>query len=186
MTPVFAFDRFAVDDRKSGQIVVETAFHGLHSRERLLDLLCDDERGAQQSVRIFQPGPRTQIVNDQTSAADDGQCQCDRGGYDEPRRAKEIQPGRCHPVLPVRVMRGYKFGNPPHFEAMSRLRETRRSLYAVANANNLIIPFSMRFRWVICDTTNSLVNARFRHLDNFRSWCGVCGEIDASAGQFAG
>jgi hypothetical protein len=37
----------------------------------------------------------------------------------------------------------------PHFEA--RLRKTRRSLYGVANANNLIIRFSIRFRRVICD-----------------------------------
>jgi hypothetical protein len=86
----------------------------------------------------------------------------------------------------MRVTRGYKSGNPPHFKAMSRLRETRRSLYGVANANNLIIPFSMRFRRVICDANDSLVNVCFRQEDNFRSYCGVRAGIDANAGQFAG
>jgi hypothetical protein len=52
--------------------------------------------------------------------------------------------------LPVRVPRGCKSKYPPHFEAMSRFRETR-SLYGVAIANNLINLFSMRFRRVICD-----------------------------------
>jgi hypothetical protein len=50
----------------------------------------------------------------------------------------------------VRVLRGCKSKYPPHFEAMSRFRETR-SLYGVAIANNLINLFSMRFRRVICD-----------------------------------
>ena len=69
---------------------------------------------------------------------------------DQPHRAEEIQRRRRHSVLPVRVLRGCKSKYPPHFEAMSRFRETR-SLYGVAIANNLINLFSTRFRRVICD-----------------------------------
>src|SRR5262245_16629546 len=86
---------------------------------------------------------------------------------DQSHWAEEIRRRRRHPVWPVRVTRGYKSGNPPHFKAMSRLREP--PLYGVANANNLIIPFSMRFRRVICDANDSLVNVCFWQEDNFRS-----------------
>ena len=156
VTLVLALDRFTVDDRKSGQIVVEVAFDGLHGGEGLLDLLCDNERRVRQGLRIFRHGPRAQVVGDQTGAGDDDQCKRDRAGYDHPHRAEKIQRRRCRPVALLRVLRGCKSGYPTHFEAMSRLRKTRRSLYGVANANNLIIPFSMRFRRVICDNKESI------------------------------
>ena len=156
MTLVFAFDRLAVDDRESGQVIMEVALDGLHGREGLFDLLCDNERRVLQRLRIFGHGPRAQVVRDQAGAGDDDQCERDCAGDDQPHRAENIQRRCRRSVALMRMLRGCKSGYPPHCKAMSRLRKTRRSLYGVANANNLIIPFSMRFRRAICDNKESV------------------------------
>src|SRR5262249_23204342 len=135
VTPVFALDRSAIDDRKSGQVVMEIAFDGLNGGEGLLDLFRNYERGVRQSLRIFRHGSRAKVISNQTSAADDNQSKRDRAGSNQRDGAEKIQRSRRCPVALVRMLRGSKVGYPPHFEAMSHLRETGRSLYGVGNAN---------------------------------------------------